>query len=107
MEGGPGTDLRERSQGVGRSSGLMKDCRNLGMESWRFAGGTTGFRSAGGFLMTEHTHKRHTCDNDIFLRLHFMSLRKETTRQIKMALAMSLIYNDFQKNTEYQLKNSI
>lgn len=97
MEGGPGSDLRERSQGVG-SSGLMKDCRNPGMENWRFAGGTTGFRSAGGFLMTEYTHKRYTRDNYIFLRLHFMSLRKETLGQIKMTLAMSFIYYDFQKN---------
>lgn len=49
MEGSPGT------HGVGRSSGLMRDCRNPGMESWRSAGGTTGCRSAGGRLRTEHT----------------------------------------------------
>lgn len=55
--GGPGTV--QGARGGGRSSsGLMRDCRNPGMESWRFAGGTTGCRSAGDFLMTEHTQTR-------------------------------------------------
>lgn len=54
-ESGPGTALGGRKKGVGRSSGLLRDCRNLEMESLRFAGGTTGCQAVGGFLMTEHS----------------------------------------------------
>lgn len=57
MEDGPGTVPGERRRCVGRGSGLTRDYRNPGMESWRFAGGTRGCPSAGGFLMTEDTQK--------------------------------------------------
>lgn len=58
--GGPATALGERWRGADGSFDLMRDCRNPGMENWRFAGGMMGCRSAGGFQMTVHTRDTNT-----------------------------------------------
>lgn len=52
-----------------RSSGLMRDYRNPGMESWRPAEGTMGCWSGGGFLMTEHTQE--TGAHSSVMMIHF------------------------------------